>query len=177
MSSAGGHARLDLAQKGDEVLRAMLRLTPRRHFAGRNVERGEQIERAVADVVMRPSFGLTQVHRQDRLRALQRLNLRLLVDGKDGGVVRRVHVETDHIAHLLNQLRIRRELESPREMRLEPERAPDAPDHRVTQAGRRRHRPGAPVRRPRRLGLERLHDDRFTAASVTVRGAPTRGSS
>jgi hypothetical protein len=44
-------------------------------------------------------------------------------------------------------------------MRLQPERPPDPPDHRVTHARRFRHRPRAPVRLAGRRRLERLHDD------------------
>lgn len=43
-------------------------------------------------------------------------------------------------------------------MRLQPERPPDAADHRVTDASRFGHGPGAPVRIAGRRRLERLHD-------------------
>jgi hypothetical protein len=50
-------------------------LQPREHLTGRHIERGEQIHRAMAHVVG-PALGLADVPRQDRLRALQRLDLR-----------------------------------------------------------------------------------------------------
>jgi hypothetical protein len=83
----GLDGRFDLAQKGDEVLRPMLDLASGDHLAGRHVERGEQIQGAMAHVVVSPSLGLTEVHRQDRLRALQRLDLRLLVQREDHGTM------------------------------------------------------------------------------------------
>ena len=43
-------------------------------------------------------------------------------------------------------------------MRLERERSPDAADRALTHPGRGRHRACRPVRRVRRLLLERLHD-------------------
>ena len=89
-------ARFDLAQKGDEVLRPMLGLTSGDHLAGRHVERREQIQGAMAHVVVSPSLGLADVHRQDRLRALQRLDLRLLVHREDHGIRRRSHVQPHH---------------------------------------------------------------------------------
>jgi hypothetical protein len=51
----------------------------RQHLACRDVQRREQAERAVAHVVMRRSFRLSDVNRQDRLRPLERLDLRFLV--------------------------------------------------------------------------------------------------
>ena len=62
--------RFDLAKKGHEVLRPMLGLASCGHLAGGHIERGEQIQGAMAHVVVRPSLGLAEVHRQDRLRAL-----------------------------------------------------------------------------------------------------------
>ena len=142
----GLDGRFDLAQKGDEILRPMLGLASGDHLAGRDVERGEQIQSPMAHVVVSPSLGLAEVHRQDRLRALQRLDLRLLVHREDHGIRRRSHVQAHHVPDLLHELRIRRELETLRTMRLQPECPPDASDHRMTDARRLRHGPGAPVR-------------------------------
>jgi len=58
-----------------------------------------------------PAFGLAEVHRQDRLRALERLDLGFFVDGEHDGDRRRGDVEPDDITDLLDQLRIRRQLE------------------------------------------------------------------
>ena len=52
----------------------------RHDLAGRDVERREEVHRAMADVVVRLAFGATQVHRQNRLRPLEGLNLRLFVE-------------------------------------------------------------------------------------------------
>src|SRR5712691_6806652 len=71
-------ARLNLAQKGDKVLRAMLSLAPDQDLARGDVERREEIERAIADVVVRSALGLTDVQRQNGLGAFEGLNLRLL---------------------------------------------------------------------------------------------------
>src|SRR6267154_4031416 len=54
----GGDARLDLPEERHEILGAMLLFAPRQDFTGRDVERGEQVERAIPDVVMGPPFGL-----------------------------------------------------------------------------------------------------------------------
>ena len=151
--------RFDLAQKGDEILRPMLGLAAGDHLASRDIERGEQIQGPVPDVVVGSSLGLTEVHRQDRLRPLQRLDLRLLIDREDHRIRRRRHVQPHDVADLLDELRIRRELETLAAMRLQPERPPDAADHRVTDACGLGHGPGAPVRLAGRRRLKRLHDD------------------
>ena len=100
----GRDARLDLPEERHEILGAMLLFAPRQDFAGRDVERGEQIERAIADVVVGSTFGLADVHGQDRLGALERLNLRLLVEGEHHRVVRRIHIQTDDIPDLVDEL-------------------------------------------------------------------------
>jgi hypothetical protein len=52
-------------------------------LAGRGVQRGEQVDRAVPDVVEAAPFGCPGDHGQDRGGPLQGLDLRLLVDGED----------------------------------------------------------------------------------------------
>ena len=81
------------------------------HLAGLRVERGKQRRRAVPLVVMRPPLDLTRSHRQQRLRAVERLNLRLFVHAQDHGVVRRVHIQPDDVPHFVDQQRIVRQLE------------------------------------------------------------------
>lgn len=103
-------AGIDVAEERDEVLGAMLLLAAREDFARRDVQRGEQIQGAVSEVV-RPPLGLADVHRQDRLRAFERLDLRFLVEGEYHGIVQWIHIQPDHVAHLLHQLRVGRDLE------------------------------------------------------------------
>jgi hypothetical protein len=56
-------------------LRPMLLLAAGEHFPRRHVQGGEEIEGPVAELVVGPAFRLPNVHRQDRLRTLQCLNL------------------------------------------------------------------------------------------------------
>jgi len=157
----GCDAALDLTEERHEILGAMLLFTPRQDFAGRDVERGEQIERAIPDVVVGPPFGLANVHGQDRLGPLERLDLRLLVEGEHHRVVRRIHIQADDIPNLVDELGVGRHLERLRDVRFEPERPPDAADHRVTHPGLRGHRPRAPVGLALRGRFERLDDHRL----------------
>ena len=66
---------VNVSQERDKVLRAMLGCTSCQHFAGGDVEGGEQVERAVPQVVVGATLGLAEIHRQNRLRALKRLDL------------------------------------------------------------------------------------------------------
>ena len=67
------------------------------------------------------SLRRSRAHRQRRLGAIERLNLRLLVHAQDHRVVGRVEVQPDDVAHLLDEERIGGQLEGLRQMRLDPE--------------------------------------------------------
>jgi hypothetical protein len=82
----GLDACVDVAEKRDEVLGPMLWLAPRDHLASRHVEGGEEIDRAMPQVIVGPPFGVSDVHRQDRLGALERLDLGFLVDREHDGM-------------------------------------------------------------------------------------------
>ncbi len=94
------------------------------HVARLRVERGKQGGRAVTRVVMRPAFHLPGLQRQQRLRALERLDLRFLIDAKHGRVGRRIEIQADDIADLLDPQWIVRELEGLAPVRLQAERVP-----------------------------------------------------
>ena len=77
-----GHVALDFVEELAELLGAVARHAfaddrPRFH-----VERGEQRRRAVAFVVVGAPLDLTRPHGQQRLGAVQRLNLALFIDAK-----------------------------------------------------------------------------------------------
>jgi hypothetical protein len=62
-------------------------------------------------------------HRQNWLSSLERLALTLLVDAQNKRAFRRIQVQTDEIAQLLDEQRIGRELEGFGAMRLQPKEA------------------------------------------------------
>ena len=97
--------------------------------AGLHIERGEQRGGAVALVVVGAPLDLTGPHRQQRLRAIQRLNLRLSRRRTAPGRARAAEIQPHDIAHLLDEQRIGRQLERLGAMRLQAEGAPD-PLHR-----------------------------------------------
>ena len=73
------------------------------HRAVEHVERDEQRRRAVSLVVVRHGAGAALLQRQSGLRAVERLNLALFVDGQDDGVGRRVDVEPDDVAQFVDE--------------------------------------------------------------------------
>src|SRR4029434_9231382 len=54
----------------------MLRLAPRDDLAGGDVEGGKEIERTVAQIGVGAAVRHVKIHRQDPVRALERLDLR-----------------------------------------------------------------------------------------------------
>lgn len=118
-TSSAGATFASISRRNATILRAMLRFAAGKDFARGHVQRREQIARAVPNVIMRVSFGLADVHRQDRLRPLERLEQRFLVVRERHRIVRRGHVQTHDIANLLDQLRVRRDLERLADVRFE----------------------------------------------------------
>ena len=94
-------------------------------------------------------------HRQERPRAIQRLDLALFVHRQDDGAVGRTEIQPDDVAHLLDKLRVRRQLERVEAMRLQPERLPDARDRGLRQSGHLGQAARRPLRRVRRRAFER----------------------
>ena len=128
-------------------------------------------------VIMGAAFDLARTHGQQRLRAVERLNLRLFIHTENQGTVGRVEVEPDNVADLVDKQRIGRQLEGFDAVRLLSEGAPDAPTLEVE----------IPLCRAMLRVLQcvaaggRLSSvctmTLSTLASSIVRGAPGRGSS
>jgi hypothetical protein len=92
---------------------------------------------------------------------LQRLNLRLLVHAQHDGALRRVEIEADDVADLVNEQRVFGKLPRPLAMGLQPERPPDPRDRGLVESDLGSHRPRRPMRRALRSALERLGDHLF----------------
>ena len=129
---AGLRLPVDLIEEVAEVDRPVLGGQLADHLAGGGVQRGEQVDGAVPGVVEAAPLGHPGNHRQDRRGALQGLDLRFFVYRKDRRVRRRRQVQAHHIADLVDQQRVGRDLEGLGPPRLQPERPPDA-----VHAGRR----------------------------------------
>ena len=90
-------------------------------------------------IIVGPPLGLAGSQRQQRLRAIERLDLTLLIDAQHDGAVGRVQIETDDVAHLLDKGRVARQLEGFAAMRLQTKSAPDPTDGRYRKAAHLGH--------------------------------------
>ena len=102
---------LDMTQKAQELLMAVPRFALREDLSVGDIERREQGRGAMSDVVVGDAFHVAQTHWQHRLRALQGLHLALLVDTQNQRFVWWIQVQPNHVAKLLDEERVGRELE------------------------------------------------------------------
>src|SRR6185437_11495139 len=100
---------------------------------------------SIALVVVRHRSTTALLNRQPRLRAVQGLDLALLVGAQDDGMLRRVEIETDDRLKLFSKLGIVADFERPRQVRLEAMLVPDPTHALFTQADDLSHRSRAPV--------------------------------
>src|SRR6185437_8736196 len=70
-----------------------------------DIERSEQGRGPMPPVVVGSSFGLTWSHRQNRLGAIQCLNLALLIGTQHQRPFGRIQIQANDIADFLDQLR------------------------------------------------------------------------
>ena len=85
----------------------MARKTLSDNLAGGDVQRREERGGAVAHVVVGAPLGLTRPHGQHRLRAVERLDLALLVDAEYERALGRVEIEAYDVPYLLHEERVR----------------------------------------------------------------------
>ena len=124
-------------------------------------------------VVVRAPLRHARQHRQDRLCAVERLDLALFVDTEHQGAVRRRQIEAYDVADLVHEVRIAGQLERLRAVRLQAEGAPDAPDRRVRKAAFPGHRAQRPMGGVRRRRAERPLDN-LGHLIVRERSRPSR---
>ena len=129
------------------------------HGSVENVERGEQRGCAVALVVVGHGPTLSRLERQAWLRTVERLDLALLVDGDDDGVLGRVHVEANDVLDLVDELRIGGALERAQAVGLQSMRFPQTLNGAQAHAHGFGHGAAGPVRDlSRRFGAGQLQD-------------------
>ncbi len=170
----GGHILLHRIEEAAELVGAVARHALADDGAGLHIQRSKQRGRAVALIVVSAPLGLPRPQGQQRLGAIQRLDLRLFIDAKHQCTIRRVEIEADDFPHLLDEQRIGGQLEGFAAMRLERERSPDAMHRRDRQTRGPRHRARAPVRRGARHRLQggRHHLGNLVVADLARRARP-----
>ena len=97
---AGRHRALDGVEEADELLMPVALHAAADHGAVEHIEGGEQRGGAVALVVMGHGAGFARLERQARLGAIEGLDLGLLIDREDQGVLGRGQVEADDVLEL-----------------------------------------------------------------------------
>ena len=178
---AVGRAAVDEPQEFEPFLVTMALHAFADHFAGGDIEDGEQRCRSMPFVVMGHRSRPPPLHRQARLSAIQGLDLTFLVDRQHQRPVRRIKIETNDVRHLLDEPLVVRQLERLDQMGLQTMRRPDALNARWTQRdplGELAHRP---MRARHRLLVQRHANDpldharrqrRFAAGRVASRSSP-----
>ena len=96
---------------------------------------------------------------QARLRAVQRLNLTLLIETEHQRLFGRIHIQSHHVGQLLDEAFIARELERLGPVWLQTVGIPDSLHRRRTDVLSRRHRPHAPMGGIRRMAMQGRLDD------------------
>lgn len=147
---------IDSAQELQQLAAAVAPMRLADDLSGRNVERREQRRRAVAFIVVGAPLGDARRQRQDGLRAVQRLDLALLIATQHHRHQRWIKIERHDVAHLLHEHRVGGRLEGFLAVRLQPERLPNARDHALREPRGTCHRARAPVRRADKKRLQRL---------------------
>src|SRR5262245_14186193 len=150
---------LDVLQECQKILGGMpLGDTPE-DLAGSDIKGRVQAGRAMAFVVVSPALNLPRTHGQQRLGAVQSLNLRLLIHRQHHSIGRRPQIQTHHVGNLLCKLRILADLEALDAVRLQIRRLPDLlhlPARHTRMLG---HQAQAPMRRFLRDSLRRQPQD------------------
>ena len=115
---AGPDRTLDGAEELDELLVGVARHAAADDRPVEDVEAGEQGGGAVALIIMGHGAAFAGFHRQAGLGAVERLDLRFLVDRDDDGMNGRVHVVANDIFDLFSKSRVGGGLEGADPVRL-----------------------------------------------------------
>jgi hypothetical protein len=113
----------------------------------------------MAHVVVRHRCRATTLEWQTQLRAIQRLNLALLVSAQHNGVFRWIEIQPNDVPELLGEPRIVAELEGLNEVGAQPVAMPNPRYGCRAHANGLRHRTLTPMRRGRRLLLSCFDND------------------
>src|ERR1700745_862212 len=102
-----------------ELHRAMPAMGLADNVGGLDLQSSKQRGGAVPPVVMGAALDLPGTHGQQRLGAVERLNLRFFVEAQHQGVLGRIDVQPHDVPNLLDQQGVRRQLKGRAAMRLE----------------------------------------------------------
>jgi len=101
----------DQLQETDKFLMAMPRHAIANDRPIQHVQRSEQVRRAIAFVVVRLPGRNSRPEGQERLSAVEGLNLTFLVDAEHQGFVGRIQIQSHHVVEFLDETLVAAELE------------------------------------------------------------------
>lgn len=139
-----GRFAIDLFEKFQPLLMPVLALDATDQASLKIIQRSEQGDSAVADIVMRLRSDMPDSQRQTRLRALQGLNLAFLIATEHQRLIRRVEIQPDHIPKLLFEMRIIGQFEGAGQVRFQVIGGPEPVHAGGRDPGDSRHAPTAP---------------------------------
>ncbi len=91
---------VQLLQEAEKLLMAMPRIALPNYFSFHHIERSKEGGGAIAFVIVSERAASPALQRQSGLSAIQRLNLALLIDAKDDGILRWSQIHADDIREL-----------------------------------------------------------------------------
>src|SRR5437660_3091479 len=154
------NASLDQPKKSEPFLVPMPPHTGGENRTIDRVECCEQRGRPVAFVVVCHRSASALLERKSRLRAVERLNLALLIDREHDRSLGRSEIQAHDVFELLGKVRVVAHLECTKQMRLQTMTLPDSSNRLFTDANRLRHRSRTPLRGPAWLLLGGLSHNR-----------------
>src|SRR5579859_7154165 len=149
----------DVVEKAAEFDRTMPAVKFSDHFATCHIESGEERGGAVSAVIMSAQLRRTRAHRKNGLGPVEGLDLALLVSTKDERSIGGIEIQTDDVAHFLDELGVVGELEGLDTMRLELKRLPDPTDGSRAQPAGLGHGASTPMGGIARSRLQSLGND------------------
>ena len=160
-------------QEGDELGMPMVPVAAPTDRAPGHLQCGEQAGSAMVEAIMGHTDGQSGPHRERRLGAVKRLNLRLFVHAQHQRTLRRVQIEPDDVGQLGVELRVAAELEGLDPVRLQPVLLPDAMDGSRRQPDLLGQAPRTPMGRGLGLAQRRANHRLLLGRSNPLRPART----
>src|SRR5947209_9286400 len=115
---------IDVVEEAQELLMAMAPVAVADGDSARYIQGRKQRRHTMPLVIVRLSCRYAWSERQDRLGAIQRLDLALFIDAQHDRMLWRIHIQPYDVPHLLHKLRAFGDFEVLYQMRLHPECTP-----------------------------------------------------
>jgi hypothetical protein len=135
----------DVLEEVQELLMTMTLSALCDHLIVGDVVTHDYIRHGTTTLFAALAFRVAEPEGQDRLGPFQRLDLGLLVDAQHNGIAGRIQVETDDIAHLVDEGWTGGELEGFRAVRLHAEERKHPSDRALGETGLSGGRANGPV--------------------------------